>query len=71
MRSEREQALIQETLATWQERYPIRLTEDEDQEIIANTTALFNLLAEWDQQSNATGEDEPEAEDTMGGEHAA
>ena len=71
MRSEREQALIQETLATWQERYPIRLTEDEAQEIMANTTALFNLLAEWDQDSNATRGDEPTAEYTIGGEHAA
>ena len=71
MRSEREQALLRETQAVWQARYPNPLTEDEAQQIIANTTALFNLLAEWDQQSNATGEDEPEAEDTMGGEHAA
>ena len=71
MRSEREQALIQATLATWQECYPNPLTEDEAQQIIVNTTALFNLLAEWDQHFNATGDDETDAEKTIEDEHAA
>ena len=71
MRSEREQALIQETLATWQERYSFLLSEEDAQQIIVNVTELFNLLAEWDQQSTAKGDDEPEAEESIGGEYAA
>ena len=71
MRSDRQQALIRETQTTWQVHYPHPLSEDEAQQIIANTAALFNLLAVWDQHFNATGNDEPEAENTIEDKHAA
>ena len=51
MGSEREPSLIQETLATWQAHYPNPLSEADAQQIITSTTALFNLLAEWDEKS--------------------
>ncbi|MEQ1843998.1 MAG: hypothetical protein ABL983_00290 [Nitrospira sp.] len=71
MRSEREEALIQETRAIWQEAYSHFVSEDEAKDILANMTDLFNLLNEWDQQSNAACSDEHAADEIIGGEHAA
>ena len=71
MRSEREQALIRETLATWQAHYPNPLTEDEAQQIIVNVTELFNLLEQWDRQSNAVEKDGLADDRRTGGQHAA
>jgi hypothetical protein len=51
MRNDRETALIQETRAVWQERYSFLLSEEDAQQIITNTTALFNVLDEWDKKS--------------------
>ena len=71
MRSEREEALIRETRAVWQEAYSHFVSEDEAKQILANVTDFFTLLHEWDQQSNAACSDEHAAEEIIGGEHAA
>ena len=71
MRSEREQALIRETRAVWQEHYSNFLSEDEAKQILVNVTDYFNLLEEWDRQSGTVRNEEPAAEEIIGGEHAA
>ena len=71
MRSEREEELIRETLSNWQEHYTILLSKDDAQQIITNVTDFFNLLDEWDQESNATCSAEHVAEQSTGGKHAA
>lgn len=71
MGSEREQALIRETLATWQEHYPSPLSEDDAQQIITNVTDFFNLLEEWERHSDTVGNEKPAAENISGGERAA
>lgn len=71
MRCEREEGLIRETRAVWQEHYVNFLSEDEAEQILGNMSDFFTLLHEWDQQSNATCSDEHVAEESTGGEHAA
>jgi hypothetical protein len=71
MGSEREEALIRETLSTWQGHYPIPLSKDDAQQIITNITDFFTLLHEWDQQSNAACTTEHADEKNTGGEHDA
>ena len=71
MRSEREEALIQETRAVWQEAYSHFVSEDEAKDILANVTDLFNLLEEWNRRSSTVTNEEPAAEEIIGGEHAA
>lgn len=71
MRNEREEALIRETCAVWEERYPNCLSEDEAKQILANVRDFFTLLHEWDQESNVVNSDEYAAEERTGGEHAA
>lgn len=71
MRSEREETLIRETRALWQERYANFLSENEAKDIITNVTDFFTLLHEWDQQSPDACTDEHAAEMSTGGEHAA
>jgi len=43
--------LIEETLRIWQGRYAQKLNKEQGREIIENITALFDLLAHWDQAS--------------------
>jgi len=71
MRSEREEALIRETRALWQQRYGSFLSEDEAKQILANVTDFFTLLHEWDQQSTAACNEEHAAVKNTGGDHAA
>lgn len=71
MHSEREETLIQETRAVWQKAYSHFVSEDEAKDILANVTDLFNLLNEWDQQSNAACSDKHAVEKSTGGENAA
>ena len=71
MRNEREEVLIRETRAIWQERYTNFLSDEEAKQILENVTDFFTLLHEWDQQSNAACRDEHAAEESTGGEHAA
>jgi len=71
MRSEREEELIQETRAVWQKRYPILLSKDDAQQIITNVTDFFNILEEWDRRSSTVTNEEPAAEEIIGGDHAA
>lgn len=71
MRSQREETLIQETRAVWQERYSNFLSEDEAKQILTNVTDFFNLLEEWDRRSSTVTNEEPAAEKISGGERAA
>jgi hypothetical protein len=71
MGSEREEALIRETRAVWQERYANFLSEDEAKQILVNVTDFFNLLEEWDRRSSTVTNEEPAAEKISGGERAA
>jgi hypothetical protein len=71
MGSEREEALIRETRAVWQEAYSHFVSEDEAKDILANVTNFFNLLEEWDRRSSTVRNEEPAAEEIIEGEHAA
>ena len=43
--------LVKQTQRFWQERAGCPVSEEDAREAIRNTSALFNLLAAWDQES--------------------
>lgn len=49
----RDHALIRDTQAIWHAQYATPLSDDDATQILVNVTDFFNLLHEWDRQSNA------------------
>jgi hypothetical protein len=71
MRKDIEQTIVQETVAIWTELFGSIVSEEEAKDIISNTTSLFDLLDQWDRDSQTAHNTSSTADERIGGKHAA